>query len=85
MAQKSSARAPKTSGPDTVNTVERSGCAAHWDFWASLWKACGIGNHFQNSSWQRPADRSDRESKLGFKWLSINQLCNSRGINISGG
>jgi hypothetical protein len=36
----------------------------------------------QNSFKQIPAGRFDQESNTSFKWLSSNQLGNSRGINM---
>ena len=76
-----SAKAERPAGQCTVNTVGSSACSEIAEFEVGLWKACGIENGFQNFFKQIPGGRFDQESDLSFKWLSSNQLDNSRGIN----
>jgi hypothetical protein len=77
-----SAKAEKAASQRTVNTVGSSACSEIAEFEVGLWKACGIENRSHNFFKQIPGGRFDRESDLGFKWLSSNQLSNSHGINM---
>lgn len=68
-------------GRRAVNAVGSSACSGNAEFEVGLWKACGIENRLQNFFEQRRGGGFDQESDLSFKWLSSNQLGNSRGIN----
>ena len=47
-------------------------------------KACGSKNPFPSPVAERPIGWFRRYPSFLFKCMSINQLCNSPGINISG-